>query len=535
MDLNILNTNEMPSALQKMKKAKEFVRKRELRREMERDPNNYSEFDSNQEFGSSHQKRLTGDDYLKSIQPANQSKLNPQKSAVQNTNEQTQNQKDEKIEEKTQNKEFTNKNMIEEEKLENKPPSSKLELLKSKLKNTTGSAKEILLKKLKEKKKWTYGKRVEKEKKIESDIPNSLINKNNILEDKKAFAVKSFVQFDLDKGLLKSLDKMGFKYATKVQNEVFNTIFTRRDCIVRSVTGSGKTLAYLLPIYQDLLTLPTKITRKDGIHVIIVSPTRELALQIHEECNKLSFGCIRLVSGRLVGGETSNHEKARIRKGLNIVVGTPSRIAYHLKNTNNFYTENLRTIVFEESDLTLSLGQGKDIKEILAVLKEREYSIKNKILKIFTTASYDRRVKELIENGINDNFELVGDFNFEDAKKNIADDEVLVPEQLEQNYCTVEEKSKFSFLLALAHRMKERKMIFFVSTADQANFVTNLLQDARHLAPRKKDGDMLEKRPPPKKFKKNFKGKDFKSNDQEIPEEDKMDPIIENPVKNYFN
>lgn len=115
-------------------------------------------------------------------------------------------------------------------------------------------------------------------------------------------------------------------------------------------------MAYLLPIYQDLLTLEKKVNRKDGMYTIIMCPTKELCLQVFEECQKMSAGCIWIVPGKVIGGETFNHEKARLRKGVNVLVGTPSRIAYHLENSSNFNITNLRSMVIEECDLSMSLG-----------------------------------------------------------------------------------------------------------------------------------------------------------------------------------
>lgn len=110
------------------------------------------------------------------------------------------------------------------------------------------------------------------------------------------------------------------------------------------------------------------MNRKDGIYAIIMCPTKELCIQVMDECSKMSTGCIWIVPGCFIGGETFNHEKARLRKGLNVVVGTPSRIAYHMEHSKNFNFNSLRTMVIEECDLSMSLGQGEDIKKVLSVV-----------------------------------------------------------------------------------------------------------------------------------------------------------------------
>ena len=154
-------------------------------------------------------------------------------------------------------------------------------------------------------------------------------------EIKDVFSESTFESMGLAYGLLKSLNKMGFTTLTKIQMEIYGTIHRKANAIVRSVTGSGKTLAYMVPILQDLLTIGHKISRSDGIFVVILSPTRELCTQIYEVCIKLCQGCVNIVPGMLVGGEDINHEKSRLRKGINILVSTPARLLYHLEKTKN--------------------------------------------------------------------------------------------------------------------------------------------------------------------------------------------------------
>ena len=96
--------------------------------------------------------------------------------------------------------------------------------------------------------------------------------------------------------------------------------------------------------------------------MIIICPSRELCLQGQKE----AFRCLKrapfIVPGCLIGGEQSNHEKNRLRKGINLLFSTPGRLIYHLKNTQSFKLHNLRTIVFEEADRTLDMGFQANIK-----------------------------------------------------------------------------------------------------------------------------------------------------------------------------
>lgn len=302
-------------------------------------------------------------------------------------------------------------------------------------------------------------------------------------EIRDVFSETTFESLGLAYGLLKSLKKMEFTTLTKIQLEIYSTIQRRANAIVRSVTGSGKTLAYMVPILQDLLSLGHKISRTDGIYVIILSPTRELCTQIYDVCVKLCSGCINIVPGMLVGGEDINHEKSRLRKGINILVSTPARLLYHQENTKNLSLGNLRTLVIEESDLSLSMGQGVNFRTIIN--KIQDVRPDHMIQKIFTTACYDQRVRELIDDCLQGNFELVGGLNIEDAKRDLEKEEVLIPEQLNQNYVLVEENCKLSYLLCLMAGLESSKTIVFVSTADQANFLEKVMLEVRHLPARK--------------------------------------------------
>jgi len=105
---------------------------------------------------------------------------------------------------------------------------------------------------------------------------------------------------------------------------------------VKSETGSGKTLAYLVPLLEHLSYKSLneeKINRDKGTYCIIFSPTRELCVQIDLELNKLLKLFNYVVSTTIMGGENPKKEKSRLRKGCTVIICTPGRFLYHLKNT----------------------------------------------------------------------------------------------------------------------------------------------------------------------------------------------------------
>ena len=92
---------------------------------------------------------------------------------------------------------------------------------------------------------------------------------------------------------------------------------------MKSQTGSGKTLAYLIPLLNDLMSITPVLKRVDGTRALIIAPTRELCSQIADVLNKLTQCCVWIVGGSITGGERKKSEKARLRKGVVVLVGTP--------------------------------------------------------------------------------------------------------------------------------------------------------------------------------------------------------------------
>eukprot|EP00941_MAST-03F_sp_MAST-3F-sp1_P004369 g4369.t1 len=164
---------------------------------------------------------------------------------------------------------------------------------------------------------------------------------------------------------------LGLKCPTRVQQLAIPLLLQGRDVFVKSETGSGKTLAYLLPLIQRLTNRAQRTQRKDGTYVIILSPTRELCGQILDTLELVLKPFHWIVSGGVSGGEKKKAEKARLRKGITILVATPGRLLDHLRTTASFKTDRLRWIVLDEADRLLDLGFEPQVREILTLLENR--------------------------------------------------------------------------------------------------------------------------------------------------------------------
>ncbi|KAG5654386.1 hypothetical protein H0H81_003210 [Sphagnurus paluster] len=210
----------------------------------------------------------------------------------------------------------------------------------------------------------------------------------------------SFASLGLDPLIVTHLTtKMKITKPTSIQRSALPALLTTptdpsnlRDVFIQSQTGSGKTLSFLLPILQDLLPLSSLsyIDRSIGTLAIIIAPTRELAKQISDVLETLLQLRLRpedesaddpsasstrltrwLVSGLLTGGATRTHEKARLRKGIPILVSTPGRLLDHLQNTSSFNVAKCRWLVLDEADRLMDLGFEETINGIMKGLEGR--------------------------------------------------------------------------------------------------------------------------------------------------------------------
>lgn len=218
---------------------------------------------------------------------------------------------------------------------------------------------------------------------------------------------------NLSRGVLQALCKHlaahGFAKPTAVQKEGVPALLRGRDVMMRAPTGTGKTLAYLAPVVHALGTQAPRVSRGEGCHALVITPTRELTLQARTALSAITLvlkhacvhaeGCrvhvcwrrpqwlaraqvydvatllakryIWLVPGLLVGGENRHHEKRRLRKGVTVLVATPGRLLDHLAATEAFVTSSLAWLILDEADRLLDMGFEQTVSAIVGKLDER--------------------------------------------------------------------------------------------------------------------------------------------------------------------
>ncbi|KAK4691957.1 ATP-dependent RNA helicase DDX18/HAS1, partial [Lecanoromycetidae sp. Uapishka_2] len=180
---------------------------------------------------------------------------------------------------------------------------------------------------------------------------------------------KCFADLNLSSKTMQAIEDMGFEKMTEIQQRGIPPLMAGRDVLGAAKTGSGKTLAFLIPAVEMLSALRFK--PRNGTGVIIVSPTRELALQI--------FGVVREIMahhsqtfGVVIGGANRGAEAAKLAKGVNLVVATPGRLLDHLQNTQGFVFKNIKALVIDEADRILEVGFEDEMKQIIKILPKEE-------------------------------------------------------------------------------------------------------------------------------------------------------------------
>jgi len=170
-----------------------------------------------------------------------------------------------------------------------------------------------------------------------------------------------FSEFDLDKRLLKAIDKLGFQTPTPVQVETIPRAMDHKDLLVSSETGSGKTAAFLLPTLHQMLV---KAAPESGSRMLILLPTRELARQVMKHFKQLAE-FTHLKFALICGGETFKFQRAMFRKNPEVIIATPGRLLEHIEHGTPDFSE-LEFLILDEADRMLDMGLSEDVLKIVS-------------------------------------------------------------------------------------------------------------------------------------------------------------------------
>ena len=264
-----------------------------------------------------------------------------------------------------------------------------------------------------------------------------------------------FDEFDLPESIVKGLADAGFVNCTPIQAQTLPVSLTGRDVAGQAQTGTGKTAAFLVTLLSRLLALPERDPRLPS--ALIVTPTRELARQIHEEAEILARHT-DLTMAQIVGGVDYLKQADILRKGVDIIICTPGRIIDYYKQ-GIFKTEGIKTLVIDEADRLLDLGFAKDMRYILRKLPAYD---KRQSMLFSATLSY--RVMELT-------------YEFMNLPEFIAvTPETVTVEGIEQSLYHVGSDKKVNLLLGLLKREGWSRMLIFVNTKVGVEMLTHKLK-----------------------------------------------------------
>uniref|UniRef100_A0A8C6RST9 ATP-dependent RNA helicase n=1 Tax=Nannospalax galili TaxID=1026970 RepID=A0A8C6RST9_NANGA len=257
-----------------------------------------------------------------------------------------------------------------------------------------------------------------------------------------------------------------------VQKQSIPVLLEGRDALVRSQTGSGKTLAYCIPVVQSLQGLKSKIQRGDGPYALVLVPTREVSTESFRTCG-LQY------SHLLMGGEKRKSEKARLRKGINILISTPGRLVDHIKSTKNIHFGRIQWLVLDEADRILDLGFEKDITVILNAVNAECQKRQNVLLSATLTEGVTRLADISLHNPVS--ISVLDESCDQPNPKETASpqtgtwlDSFAIPESLDQHVTLVPSKLRLvclaAFILQKCKFEKGQKMIVFFSSCELVEF-----------------------------------------------------------------
>jgi len=194
---------------------------------------------------------------------------------------------------------------------------------------------------------------------------------------------KLFSELGLSPEILKAIDKLGFEQASPIQAAAIPVLMTGKDIVGQSQTGSGKTAAFAIPAIEQ--TDPAN----RAVQVLILCPTRELAVQVCEEVHKLAFFKRGIQALPIYGGQSYDRQLYGLRQGAQIVIGTPGRVMDHMQR-GTLRLDAVRTVILDEADVMLNMGFREDIEFILRATPATRQTV-------FFSATMPRPIRDLIE------------------------------------------------------------------------------------------------------------------------------------------
>ena len=193
----------------------------------------------------------------------------------------------------------------------------------------------------------------------------------------------SFEKLGLIKPLLSAISELGYEHPTLIQKRAIPLVLAKSDIFATAQTGTGKTAAFGLPILQRLRK--TDATESRVLKAVILSPTRELSIQIFEDLSNYAKH-MKVECAVLVGGKDITAQQRAMKKGVDIIIATPGRFLEHIENGLDI--SHVEVFVLDEADRMLDMGFSKEIRKIHPLLPKRHQTL-------LFSATYSEKVRKL--------------------------------------------------------------------------------------------------------------------------------------------
>ncbi len=259
---------------------------------------------------------------------------------------------------------------------------------------------------------------------------------------------------------MSTIEKLGYTKPTEIQEKAIPLLLEKKDLLATSQTGTGKTAAFVLPMLENLKeeVEPKQGEERYKIKALILAPTRELVLQIHQKIEEYGAS-YHHQSVALYGGIKLGSQIKAIRSGANIAVGTTGRVLDHLKNGSLNLSE-LEIIVLDEADKMLEMGFINDIRAILGQIPKERHAI-------MFSATFPKPIMNLAKSFLNQPITIEID------SKNLS------TEQVQQQVNYVNEEEKLPLLSTLLQKNNWEQILIFSNTKLQADKIVEHLNSQK--------------------------------------------------------
>ncbi|KKY32038.1 putative atp-dependent rna helicase drs1 [Diaporthe ampelina] len=263
-----------------------------------------------------------------------------------------------------------------------------------------------------------------------------------------------FTAMSLSRPILRGLAAVGFSSPTPIQSKAIPIALMGKDLVGGAATGSGKTAAFIVPILERLLYRPKKVPTT---RVVVLTPTRELAIQCHAVATRLaSYTDITFCLA--VGGLSLKVQEAELRHRPDVVIATPGRFIDHMRNSASFTVEGVEILVLDEADRMLEDGFANELNEILQEIPKSRQSM-------LFSATMNSSVDNLIRLGMNKPARIMVD-----SQKTTVNTLVQEFVRLRSN-----EHLRFGYLLHICNKLYTNRAIVFFSRKQDAHHARVIL------------------------------------------------------------